>query len=174
MLNKNVLNSVNWFGNGLKYMLTLSITFENTSAFRPVAVLHLVLNFNVVNLWHFGTDPDPRIRTTDLWIRIRIHILLFSSVAIKMSTKNKFLSKFFAYYLLKVHLNQSSKMKNHKKLQNSRNRVFSYFFLFDNGRIRIQAQTNNDGPGSWRPKNIRILLDRIQIHNTGFNYISFN
>ncbi len=41
--------------------------------------------------WHFGTDLDPRIRTTDLWIRKRIRILLFSSVADKMPTENFFL-----------------------------------------------------------------------------------
>ncbi len=38
----------------------------------------------VVDLWHFGTDPDPVIRTSDL----RIRILLFLSVAAdKMPTK---------------------------------------------------------------------------------------
>jgi hypothetical protein len=41
----------------------------------------------------FGTDPDPGISTTDL--RIRIRILLFSSVADKMQAKNKFLFKVF-------------------------------------------------------------------------------
>ncbi len=33
--------------------------------------------------WHFGADPDPRIRNSDWWIRI----LLFSSVTFKMATK---------------------------------------------------------------------------------------
>jgi hypothetical protein len=32
--------------------------------------------------WHLGTDPDPRIRTTDL--RIRFRILTFSPMADKM------------------------------------------------------------------------------------------
>jgi hypothetical protein len=35
----------------------------------------------------FGMDLDPRIRTTDLRIRILIRILLFSSVADEMPTK---------------------------------------------------------------------------------------
>ncbi len=37
-------------------------------------------------------DPDPGIRTTDLQIRIRsrLRILLFSSAADKIPTKNKF------------------------------------------------------------------------------------
>jgi hypothetical protein len=45
----------------------------------------------------FGTDPDHRIRTTGL----RIRILFFYSVAFKMPTKNKL----FAYkFFLLVHL----------------------------------------------------------------------
>ncbi len=80
-MNKNVLT---WFGNGLKYMLALSI-WEY---------------LGISTGWHIGTDPDPRIRTTDLRIQIRIHILLFSSVPIKMSTQNKFLSKLFCLLFL--------------------------------------------------------------------------
>ncbi len=38
----------------------------------------------------FGTDPDLRIRTSDYWIRIRIRILLFSSVTFKMANRNDF------------------------------------------------------------------------------------
>ncbi len=34
---------------------------------------------SVVDPWHFGTDPDPRIRASDQWIRI----LLFSSLTFK-------------------------------------------------------------------------------------------
>ncbi len=44
-------------------------------------------------------DPDPRIRTTDLQLLIRIRILLFSSVADKTPTKNKFFSNFFGVLL---------------------------------------------------------------------------
>ncbi len=67
-------------------------------------------------------DPDPRLSTTDLLIRIRI--LLFSSVADKQPTKNMF----FAYYFLKVHLHQSSKIKSQKKLQKEEIKVFLTFF----------------------------------------------
>jgi hypothetical protein len=42
----------------------------------------------------FGTDPDPRIRTTDF----RIRILLFSSMAFKMPTKNRFV--YLSFFLL--------------------------------------------------------------------------
>jgi len=40
----------------------------------------------VADPWNFGADPypDPRIHTSDEWIRI----LLFSSVTFKTSTKN--------------------------------------------------------------------------------------
>jgi hypothetical protein len=45
-----------------------------------------IFSSSVVDLWHFDTDPNPGIRTTEL----RIPILLFSSAADKMPTKNKF------------------------------------------------------------------------------------
>ncbi len=45
--------------------------------------------FNVADPWHFGTDPDPRIRTSDK--RILIRILLFSSVTFKMAIEKNFL-----------------------------------------------------------------------------------
>jgi hypothetical protein len=40
-------------------------------------------------------------------------------------------SNFYAYFFLKVHLHHSSKIKSHKKLQNSRNQGFPSFFLVD-------------------------------------------
>ncbi len=54
------------------------------------------LSLNSRKPWHFGTDPNPRIRTTDF----RIRILLFSSTANKMPTKNKFFCSNFFYFLL--------------------------------------------------------------------------
>jgi hypothetical protein len=62
---------------------------------------------SVVDPLHFGTDPDPWIHTNDLQIRI----LHFSSVADKMPKK-----VFFAFYFLKVHFNQSSKIKCQKEV----------------------------------------------------------
>ncbi len=80
--------------------------------------------------WHFDIDPDPRIRTTDL--RIRIRILLFSSVADKMPQKMYFFPKFFAYYLLfkgtGVHLLRFHRYKIKNMSQNSIKQGFSYFF----------------------------------------------
>jgi hypothetical protein len=66
-----------------------------------------------MDLSYFDTDPDPRIRTTDL----RNRILLFSSVVAKMPSKRRcYFSKFFADYFLKVHLHQSSKIKSKKEV----------------------------------------------------------
>jgi hypothetical protein len=136
--------------------------------FRPVLVVHLshvcffsqtCIYLAVLCPFHFGTDPDPdpRIRTTYLRSRTRtrsilllVRILLFSSLPDKMPTKNNFFfQRFLAYYFLKVHLHQFSKIKVKKKSQNSINEDFSYFFLLVNGRIRIHKK--NNGSGSGRP-----------------------
>ncbi len=54
-------------------------------------------------------DMLVRIRIRTIQLLIWIRILLFSPVAFKMATKNKFCYlSFFAYYSLKVHLHQSS------------------------------------------------------------------
>jgi hypothetical protein len=110
----------------------------------------------------FGTDSDPRIRITNL--RIRIRILLFSSVADKKLTKKKFIF-FIAYCFLKVHLYQSSYIKTQKRSHKLvKSRFFLTFLLVDGG---IRNRTNSDGSGSGRPKNIRILRIRIRIYDTG-------
>ena len=66
----------------------------------------LILLCIAVDPWHIGTDPDPRIQITDLWIRM----LLFSQVADKMPTKNKFFSK------VSLIIHQSSKIKSQKEV----------------------------------------------------------
>jgi hypothetical protein len=87
----------------------------------------------------------PRIRTTDL----RIRIPLFSSVADKMPTKKKFSKSFVAHYFFKVHFYQSSKIKsverNHKKYK-------SRFFLL------ICLLVEESGSGS-RPLSVQIMTD---------------
>ncbi len=80
----------------------------------------------VVDPRHFGTDPDPRIRTTDC----RILILPYTSVASKIPNKIVLLSV-FAFSFLKVHLHQSLKIKT---------------FLLDNSRIRIREAQNLTDP----------------------------
>ena len=102
-----------------------------------------ILWSSVLDPWHFGTDPYPWIRTTDL----RIRILLFSSVADKMPTKNYFFSpSFFAYYCFEdiftsVFVDKKSK-RSHKK---------------------IRIHTRYDGSG--RPKNIRIRIRSSRMHD---------
>ncbi len=58
---------------------------------------------SVEDLWHFGVDPepDPRIHASDKWIRMRIRILLFSSLTFKRPTtvKTNF-KKSFCWLLL--------------------------------------------------------------------------
>jgi len=61
-----------------------------------------------------------RIRASDQWIRI----LLFSSLNFKTPTKNFF----SAYYFLKVHFHNFSKIKGHKEVTKRRNQGFSYYF----------------------------------------------
>ncbi len=85
---------------------------------------------------HFGTDPDPRIRTKDL----RIRILLFSS-AIKIPTNKQNFLRCFAFYFLKVHLFtfflKKRSLQGVAKQQKSR---FFLLFLLDYRRSRIRIQ----------------------------------
>ncbi len=55
-------------------------------------------------------DPDPRIHTTELRIR-----MLFSSLPSNLDNK-VFLSFFACSFLLKVHLRQSKKIKSRKEV----------------------------------------------------------
>ncbi len=78
----------------------------------------------VVDPWHFATDPDPRIRSTDLRIRIRIRVLFFSTVDDKMPTAFLLIT-FWRYIYISF---QFSYIKTQKDVKNSRNQGFSYFF----------------------------------------------
>ncbi len=102
-----------------------------------------LVSSSVVDPWHFDTDPNPRIRTTELQIWIRI--LLFRQWLTKCQ-KIRFFQSFRAYYFLKVHLHQSS--KSQKKSQNSRNQGFSYFLCFSmkgSGSVSVQIMTDLGG-----------------------------
>ncbi len=116
-----------------------------------------------------------------LWL---IRILLFSSLTFKMPKKNFFFLKSIpAYYFLKVHLHNFSKIKIKKKSQNSRNQGFSEYICLmiegsgsgsraGSGSIPL---TNGSGSGSRRPKNmwIRWIRIRIWICNFGCNLTTF-
>jgi hypothetical protein len=101
-------------------------------------------------------DILVRICTTNLRIRLGYGSCSFRQWLSRCQTK----INWFASYFLKVHLNQSSKVKFIKKSQ-KKSRVF-LLILLDDVRIRIQIRTNNHGFGTWSPKNLR-----IRIHRTG-------
>ncbi len=102
---------------------------------------------SVVDPWHFGTDPNPRIRTKNM---------------------------FFFFYFLKVHLHQSSKIKSHKEVtkQTVQIKVFLTYFArwwkdLDRDRevqnLRIREVQNLR---IREVQNLRILWIRIRMHNT--------
>jgi hypothetical protein len=105
------------------------------------------LQTSVENPWHFGTDADQGIRATDL--RIRIRILLFSSMDFKIPTKKLFYKvKFFSLLLVEGTrtLHQSSKKKNHKEdTKQLKTIVFVTFFcLLMDGSGSVQIMTDPD------------------------------
>jgi hypothetical protein len=73
---------------------------------------------SVADPCNFGTDPDPRIHTSDLWIRIRMQILilLFSSVTFSRLHNKKMFLSFFAYDFLKVQLHHFQRYKSNKEV----------------------------------------------------------
>ncbi len=129
----------------------------------------LILLRSVVDPWHFGTDldPDPRIRASDQWIRIRLRILLFLSLTFN-TQKNYFSLRFllitFWRYIHIIFL----RSKVIKKSQNSRNQGFSYYFclMIEGSGSRSIPLTNGSVSGCRRPKNIRNLRIQDRIHNT--------
>jgi hypothetical protein len=91
-----------------------------------------------------------RIHDILVWIRIWIRrsmpltkwtrIFLFLSLTFRCHQKLIFLTSFFAYYFLKVHLHNFSKIESPKKSQNRRNRGFFLLFLLADKRIRIRIR----------------------------------
>ena len=83
--------------------------------------------------------------------------------------KTNFLTQFFntifcAYYFLKLHLHNFSKIKSQKESQNSRNQGFSYYFC-----MMIEGTGSGSIPltsGSGRPKNMWIQWIRKTGKNT--------
>ncbi len=106
-------------------------------------------------------DPDsavdPLVRIRGSVPHLRIRILLFSSVAEKMSTKKIFSSMFLLMTFLRYIYINFHRQKVKKEV--IKNQGFSYFSPVYR-RIRIPYKKLTD------PKNIRII--RIRIHNTGF------
>ncbi len=94
-----------------------------------------------VTFWDGDGSLDPL-----TGLRIRIWIMLFSSVAFKMITSNKFFYlSLFAYYFLWGHLHQSSKITSHLEVIQQLKSRFLNFLLVD-GRIRTLIRTNITDP----------------------------
>ncbi len=134
----------------------LFCTFLSTFFLSLAALGKGLINTSVVDPWYFGTGTC----TTDL----RIRILLFSSVAENMLTKNKFLfPKFFCFYFFECTF--TSVFKD-KKSKNSRVQGFFLLLLLvdigNHGRIPIQEA-----------QYLRILRIRLWIHITD-KYIIFD
>jgi hypothetical protein len=92
----------------------------------------------VVDPWRFGTDPDPRIRTTH------------GSAGSRFGSTSCFFHQwFFVYYFLKVCLHQSSKIKSHKTV------AINVFLTF------IRIHTEDYGSRSGRPENIRLRIHTL-------------
>ncbi len=107
-----------------------------------------------------------------IWIRMRIRILLFSSVTFN---QQKNFSKLLCSVLLKGTFTSFFKDKKSKRVTNSRNQGFSYYFslmiegsgsVYGSGSVPL---THGSGSVSQRPKNIWILVipqTWIRIRNT--------
>jgi hypothetical protein len=126
------------FGFCMKHWISLHLK----SVARPTRSLSLKLRRDISYCRMF------RIRTNNL--RIRIRILLVSSLAFKLETKNNF----FAYYLLfECSFIYISLPKSHKWVTK---KFFLIFFYCDE---RIWIRTKNAGTRSGRPKNVRVRID---------------
>ncbi len=90
---------------------------------------------------HLGTDPDMRIRTTD-----RIRILLFLSVAFKISTKSKFL-------LFEGTFTSVLKRKSHKEFTKQVEIKFFHTFFCSimegSGSVQILTEQDPGGPKTY-------------------------
>ncbi len=73
---------------------------------------------SVVDPWHFGTGPDPRIRTKDIQIRIRIWILLFWLWLTRCQQKKVFFQVFLliTFWSTFTSVFKDKKSKRHYKI----------------------------------------------------------
>ncbi len=92
---------------------------------------------SVPDPWHVGVDPDtdPRIHDSDKWIRMRIRmrirLLLFSSLTLKrrgQQKKNIFYKVFLLITFWRYIYIIFQRQKAQKKSKNSRNQGYSYSF----------------------------------------------
>ncbi len=143
---------------------------------------------SVLRIHDIWVDPDPRIHASDWWIRIRIRIriLLFSSLTFKMlaSKKINFNTIFSANYFLKLHLHHFSKIKVKKSHKIVGIKVFLTIFAWwykdpdpdpeqdpDQDPYLWLVDPDPGDPKTVKNMWIRIRI-RIRIRNTGGNAMS--
>ena len=90
-------------------------------------------------------DPDPAIFV--IYLQDANKKLIFNTI-------------FSAYYFLKVHLHNFSKIKSQKESQNSKNQGFSYYFfmIIEGSGSGTGSIPLTSGSGSGRPKNMWIRI----------------
>ncbi len=109
--------------------------------------------YKVLRIHDISADPCISLMDPDAYTDPAIFIIDLKDVNKKLIE-----TKFSAYYFLKVHLHNFSKVKSQKKSKNSRNQGFSYYFYLmiegsSSGAGSIPL-TNGSGSGSRRPKNM--------------------
>ncbi len=135
-----------WTGFGPTRRYTSRVACPVRSVRRYRWPRHYLLT-SVRDPWYFDADPDPRIRTSDYWIRVRIQLLSSETLRI---LKNQFFNSYF--FLITYHPQAhylQSKNKNNKKLLQK----FCVKILFCKHYFRKRKEPDPD-PYHWL---IRVL-----------------
>jgi hypothetical protein len=118
-----------------------------------------------------------RIHASDEWIRIQIRILDPDPdiLVIDLQDANKkLIFNFFCKLLFEATLTSVFKDKKSKRVKNSRNQGFSYYFstMIEGSGSRAGSGSVHvtSGSGSGRPKNMWIRI-RFRIRNTAYDAI---
>ncbi len=120
----------------------------------------VVLGTCVPDSWHFHTDPDPGIRTSNQ--RSGSGSCSFRQWPPKLN-KNSLLISVFANYYLNVYIYITWKIKKAQEVIKLKKSRFSYYFclMIEGSGSGSVPLTNRSGSESWRPKNLRIIRPRF-------------
>ncbi len=113
---------------------------ESIFGFLHLEVLDI--SHNRLHRYRYHLHSKQCCRSKNFWIsvRIRIRILLFSSVTFKTSTKNFVSLTFLLFgllFFLKVLLHHFPKIKSHKEVTKQQESMFFFLFLLGDRRFRI-------------------------------------
>ncbi len=131
----------------LLYLRTVKISLGSKAVFQIRDIL--------VRIRISGSVPLTNGSGYGAYQRIRLRILLFSSVTFKTPRKNNFFS-FFCLFLWRYIYIILQRKNVTKKSQNSRNIGFSYYFWFMMEGSGSVPPTNGSSSGSGRRKNLQI------------------